>query len=99
MKALICHTKKNSRVANVLGWRSREGEWSGVEGTEGALGRGFTITRHGQRSWLSCGLLAKPQPDHASHWCCALREEMGLEKAPGPVLPHSHGTEKGSENN
>lgn len=82
MNALTCHTD-NSR----LGWRRREGEGSRVEDREGAAGRGFTTTRHGRRSWLSCGPLAKTQPGHASRWCWALGEELGLEKAPGPILP------------
>lgn len=99
MKALTCHTDKNSSLANVLGWRRGEGEGSKVEGTEGAPGRGSATTRHSRRSRLSCGPLAKPQPGHAVHWRWALREELGLEKAPRPILPCSRDTEKGSENN
>lgn len=90
MKALTCHTDK----ASVLGWRRRAGEGSGVEGAEGAPGRGSATTRHSQRSRLWCGPLAKPQPGQASRWCWALGEELGLEKAPGAPSSHVVATQK-----
>lgn len=39
MKALTCHTDKNSRLANVLGWKRREGERSRGGGHGGCSGQ------------------------------------------------------------
>lgn len=39
--------------------------------------------------------VSQTQLGRASHWCWTLREELGLEKAPGPVLPCNRDRRKG----
>lgn len=71
------------------GWRAQRVLWAeGLPPRDTAGGAGFHAVR-----WPNL------KPGHAIHWRWALREEPGLEKAPRPILPHSHDAEKGSENN